>query len=635
MADPMKPTAFLLFLLCMMLAPLSAFPEEAKARSPQDVVSGQTYLLSQSWWRDSGGQASFDEARTQDYRPYEGLFSKGYSPAVDWIRLRIAASDTGLRLLLSPPWLDQITLFDPNTGAAPRTLGDHYPPSSRRFHGVGFSFDLAPSDQPRDLWLRLQTSSAHLLLADVVALEQLDWVMAGSIVEPSVYITLMLILFFILLASWWLQRDRVIAAYLMRHLAVAYYICGFYGLPTLWLSDWLPPLFFDKAFSMSVLLVLPLAVRFDQAILTSYRPHRTLLWLVKSLPWVSLFLLLPFVLGMESLALQLNSLLLLAFACIVFAASLSCRPPESVELLLPKRALVLYYFLVMGGLLIGLSTVIGILPPKPWALNLLVWHNLVTAVLMTIFLFVRGQRWVGESRRAHWMLRLTQNSLQLEQRRRKEASMFLHMLMHELKTPLAVVTLALGARQGREQKLGQAREEVRNMKAILERCLQLDQLHEGLDDKPLQLRLETLDVVELVRHLAQAMPELNRRLRLAAQPLEICSDRQLLGIILGNLLGNAALYSAPATPIALTIKKEVKQGRAGLWLRLDNRPGIAGWPDAERVFDTYYRAPGAKAMSGSGLGLPLALQLAQNLGGTLRYCPTATEIGFELWLPDP
>lgn len=620
----------IVFLLALLLAlPLaSATTQEATAQSDQ------RYLLSQSWWRDSGGQASFDEARTQDYRPYEGLFSKGYSPAVDWIRLRIAASDTSLRLLLSPPWLDQITLFDPEISAAPRTLGDYYPPSSSRFHGIGFSFDLTASPLPRDVWLRLQTNSAHLVLADVVALEQLDWVMASAIVEPSVYITLMLILFCILLASWWLQRDRVIAVYLVRHLAVTYYICGFYGLPTLWFSDWLPPLFFDKAFSLSVLLVLPLAVRFDRVLLTIYRPHRALLWLVKSLPWVSLFLLLPFVLGHESLALQLNSLLLLVFAGIVFAAALSCRPPKSVELLLPKRALVLYYFLVMGGLFIGLATVIGLLPPRAWALDLLVWHNLITAVLMTTFLFVRGQRWVRESQRAYWALRLTQNSLQLEQRRRKEASMFLHMLMHELKTPLAVITLALGARQGREQKLEQARVEVRNMKAILERCLQLDQLHASQGDKPLQLKLELLDVVELVREVIQALPGPHRRFTYEPWPMEIQSDRQLLGIILSNLLGNAALYSDQAAPINLSIKGAVEQGQAGLLLRLYNRPGVAGWPDAEQVFDAYYRAPGAKAISGSGLGLPLALQLAQNLGGALRYCPTATEIGFDLWLPD-
>lgn len=623
----MRKTGDINIWLCLLFCLAIFCPAMADAHQGS-APQTEPLLKAQAWWRDMSGKAGFDEARVQHYSPYEGLFSKGFSPAVDWIRLRIAPSEIPLRLLLTPPWIDQLTLFDPATGAQPRTLGDHYPADGRFFHGIGLGFELAPYPEPRDVWLRLASTSTHLLFAELVPVGTTGWAMVSYIVEPAIYVTVLLLIFLILLASWWQHRDKVIRAYLVRNLAVTYYICGYFGLPTLWFSDWLPPLFFDKAFSVSVLLLLPLAIRFDVQLLASYRPNPWLFGLVRYLPWASIALLVFFALGYEHQALQFNSLLLLVFTLLIFSTVLSARPPEEVEQLVSKRLLIGYYFIATGGLFIGLIGLTGVLPAQPWTMKTLIWHNLVTAVLMTVLLFVRSQRWAMRSERLQWELKQMQHELGLEQRRREEQSTFLYMLMHELKTPLSVVTLTLGSGLN-EARLGQAKGAARDMKAILERCLQADQL----GDQPLQLKPRSFEITDLVWQVVETLPGLGARLRLQAEAIRVQTDPQLLAIVLGNLLSNAMRYSEPASSIELRIKPHSEAGQAGLLLHLSNRPGSAGWPDATRLFDKYYRAPGAYDLSGSGLGLPLALQLAQNLGGQLRYCPTDTHIGFALWLP--
>lgn len=77
-----------------------------------------------------------------------------------------------------------------------------------------------------------------------------------------------------------------------------------------------------------------------------------------------------------------------------------------------------------------------------------------------------------------------------------------------------------------------------------------------------------------------------------------------------------------------------RDGRSGVEIRVTNEPGEAGWPDPDRVFRKYYRSPGARRGSGSGLGLYLVAGLARMLGGAAEYRPTSAQVQFVVWLPE-
>jgi len=101
--------------------------------------------------------------------------------------------------------------------------------------------------------------------------------------------------------------------------------------------------------------------------------------------------------------------------------------------------------------------------------------------------------------------------------------------------------------------------------------------------------------------------------------------------ILSNLLGNAVRYTPPASPIEVSVHRD---GAALVFVVADRGPGIP-MAEQDRIFEPFYRPPGAPADGGgAGLGLSIARRLAELQGGTLAYAARpGGGSSFELRLP--
>ena len=82
---------------------------------------------------------------------------------------------------------------------------------------------------------------------------------------------------------------------------------------------------------------------------------------------------------------------------------------------------------------------------------------------------------------------------------------------------------------------------------------------------------------------------------------------------MGNLLDNAAKWSAPEQEVEVTL-------RGGELSVRDHGPGIDG-SDLPFVFDRFYRSPSARGLPGSGLGLAIVRQVAESHGGRVSAGP--------------
>ncbi len=613
-------------LACLIIALLS--PTRTLANSDPSV----NLIVRQAFWEDASGQADWQLAQGQIYTPYRGLFSRGFTSSAHWIRLTLAPNTTRTALVIKPTWLDSVTLYDPEGSPIPITLGDHHHSDDANGWSVlGYAFELPPSTRQRDVWLRLQTTSSHVLMVSAMPMDQALKASAREILWVALYTSVQVLILCLLTFMWWSMRDRLLGLYLVRHAVFAAYGTSYLGLPTVVLGDVPTPSFMHYLFVVLAVCVVPAGLRFDVAFLSLYRPHPFWIRLVKVVAGSSAIAMLLVLLGETQLALQLNVWIVIAALPVILMTVLSTQPVQPTGAVPSRRVMLAYYVVVVSSLPIGLVNLLGQGGFQAWGLYGLIVHGLLTGLLMSFMLLVRSQRLAKHHQRVSWELRKSQQDMALEQRRREEQSQFLHMLMHELKTPLSIVSMAIGTRSNREANLEHAGRAVQDMKAIIERCVQADQIGE----LTLHQRHESVDLPGLIAQSVQDLAHLASRVQLSA-PAEVPglqTDRQLLKIVLTNLLSNAQRYSDEHTPIGVHVTPEDRALQPGLCVRVVNTPGLAGWPDELLVFSKYYRASGAQRQTGSGLGLYLSQQLARSLGGTLEYAPSEHHVEFILWIP--
>jgi two-component system sensor histidine kinase MprB len=195
---------------------------------------------------------------------------------------------------------------------------------------------------------------------------------------------------------------------------------------------------------------------------------------------------------------------------------------------------------------------------------------------------------------------------------------------HELRTPLTSVqanldALAIGeelpARE-RARILAAAQAQLRELTVLVGDLVDLSKTEvQEIEVEDVRLDLAAAGAIERARLHA---PEC--RFLLDAEPCLVRAAPARLERAIANLLDNACKWNPPtpstrpARPAGDPIEVRV---RGGVLEVRDHGPGIAA-EDLPRVFDRFYRAPGARARPGSGLGLAIVRQMAEAHGGAVH-----------------
>jgi signal transduction histidine kinase len=193
---------------------------------------------------------------------------------------------------------------------------------------------------------------------------------------------------------------------------------------------------------------------------------------------------------------------------------------------------------------------------------------------------------------------------------------------HELRTPLTRIRMALELGAADTARRARVEADIAELDALIEELL----LASRLESVP-HLALE--DDVDLLGLAAEEAARSGAEV--GGRPVHVRGDARLLRRLVRNLLENARRHGAN-TPVETTVSEAA--GRAVLRV-CDRGPGVPAG-EAERIFDAFYRLPGAPAGEGAGLGLALVRQIARRHGGEARYVPR--EGGgscFEVLLPLP
>ena len=259
-------------------------------------------------------------------------------------------------------------------------------------------------------------------------------------------------------------------------------------------------------------------------------------------------------------------------------------------------------------------------PPPP---DMTWLYGLVAAVLLAISVLASIALYIHRLNRTLAQVNLVIEHTLIEQHQ------FLNMLTHELKAPISVVSLALSQMAARDPQKRRVEHALDDMNNIVDRCKQLDHL----EHHKLAMQLQRCDLSEILTNLRAHSPDPDRFTIKADLLPDIDSDPQLVGIVLGNLLNNAFKYSPPLSIIDVSARAATETGRQGIQISVLNMPGTAGLPDPGKIFSKYYRSPGAKKQTGSGLGLHLVHSFTALLGGQVRYEVMQGQARFTVWLP--
>lgn len=214
---------------------------------------------------------------------------------------------------------------------------------------------------------------------------------------------------------------------------------------------------------------------------------------------------------------------------------------------------------------------------------------------------------------------------------------FLADASHELRTPIAGIqasaeTLLRVEHDGaaREKLILQILREGHRAGRLIDDLLVITRLDQGIP-----LASQPFDLVPLARAAAEATRELAPSLdvQLDAPPhAELQGDQQRIGQILDNLLSNARQVTPGGGQIIIRITVAPSAIEVVV---TDTGPGIAA-PDRERIFERFARleAGQPRAADGNGLGLAIARSIASAHAGTLTCAePSGQGARFVLRLP--
>ena len=615
-----------------LLLAICLFGLRIPAACAEAPVDGGPIVQSLGWWVDKSGQADLGSVQqVTDWTPFAGWKSWGFGPEPVWIRLRLRGGTENAVIPwiahVRPSFLDKVTLHDPAAGLTWHA-GDTVAMDDEALGAITFTFRVLEREQPRDLYLRIESISTRTVNVDVLPLSEAkrrvrlqEWLYAFAI-SMSFIVALGAAI------QWWSTRERVIGIFVVRQLFASLWAFFNLGFARVVFDGVAAPGVVSAINNTLIAGMIASVLWFMKNLFLEYQPRRFWTGVMSVLS-----ILAPATLLLQPMGLHWQSVMILnAFipvVLVVLVAALATARGPAAKPLIPRRWLLAY---------LGLYAVLNSIPPLTYlgALGrdaVLELGNLayllMDSMVMVVILHIRTRALAMRQQTVEKALVVSEEQVRLVREHSEDQGQLLAMLAHEVKTPLATMRMWMDAGALNREAMERA---IVDMNRVIERCVHAGQL----SDQGLKPLLQRIDAKQLLRTVIQSC-RAPARVDLYAPPEEVflTTDSHMLSIALANLLDNACKYGASGSRISLRFHAAPNaHGTPGWCWEVGNVQGPSGVPDADKLFSKYYRGKHARRQSGSGLGLFLVKNLLVILKGDITYALRDGEVVFRIWLPE-
>ena len=638
---------FLFFLICL-------WQTLAQANAPD-------LRLEQALLKDPQARLSIEQVAASEFAPHKVNQILGFVPGAVWIRLQVRPEQGGaargpinFALRIGPNNLEQIELYFQREGQWVRQVrGSMTPQASRDCQDYlhCFNMDAWPPDAG-PLYLRVEHRGFLAPQIEVQTPDSLPGAVAVRTRNLAVSMVIGVALLAVGLVLLLTDRSRLLLIFCGFQVSILLHVASNAGLlASAWPSVSGPTL----AALNGLLLILRVTMTgvLGWAIIAPHQPTRLyrraggLLLLICA---GSAVLILS---GHKQQGIQAGTFAYLLVPFGQLYGTWSARNlPTSHRRVLTGASLIYIAMLVFG--------VLPILFDYPLFSDLAQYHHvsdwrLNGAPVALVFLWLTMmERSFQQRTRAQELevLRQQAEAAKLNKSEADERSALIDMLTHELKNPLGTIRFALASLRENSRLDDEGRLRIQTVDVSTRR---MDELVERVANFAKIERVKPranpvpLDATALVQDLLADLPGSEGwEVQLQAGATFRC-DRQLLCVVLENLMTNASKYGLPGEPVHIDVAlldavgagsapghTPVRDGGAPQrWARFEisNQVDPANMPDEASLFDRYYRHPNFSNKSGMGLGLSVVKSTAQKIRGQVTYRFEGGRVYFSLTVP--
>ena len=605
------------------------------------------YSVMQAYHRDAAAQVSIDDVATRHFTPYEGPLRLGFKPDAIWIELslmplKVTATEfddakNPLIVRVGHYSLDRIELYEFIAGQWTRQVGGDLQKDKTSIcpddHHCFVLSQARASTRP--IYMRIQTQGLMHIETNVLRSDALTMVVAKRVSKISFALTISLVLLIFGLVLLAFERSVLMLTYSVFQLTVVLFVIANVGQLAHLLSNW-QAVSVDKISFLIFFARVAMTILIGWALLASHHPSPAYKKMVMAMICVC-FANVGFIfLGHVQFALKLNFFLFLINPLIQLYGILS-----AVNLTKARRRIYVFCygvnFVLLGmGSMLAFSNMYFAAPTgffysiSDWRLNGMAFGLVVFSVLLSEQHFRNAAKSAEMEALRSSSAQARANEDQLSERRA-----LIDMLTHELKNPLGTVRFALASLKRQITGDGESLQRIQRIDASVNR---MDELIEHvarsnkIERTDVMAQPESIPAIDIIHELIQEYTAMDRFELSIQQGAIFKTDRQMLIVMLENLLRNAYKYAVVKEKITVTVTTQADAGTT--CIEISNAVAEDQEPDESRLFERYYRHPNVQNQPGMGIGLSLVQSAAQKIGASVRYRKDKQHVIFTVRIPN-